>query len=41
MQKVPASPYLTREERKLLLQKNDWKAVPLTIDHKPEDPVEK
>ncbi len=27
MQKVSASPYLTREERKMLLQKNDWLAT--------------
>lgn len=27
MQKVSASPYLTREERKMLLQKNDWLAA--------------
>ena len=27
MQKVPATPYLTREERKMLLQKNNWIAT--------------
>lgn len=32
MQKVSASPYLTREERNMLLQKNDWlAAIEITI----------
>ena len=33
MQKVSAQPYLTREERKMLLQKNDWVASLELLQH--------